>query len=259
LGRSDAVSVASLGAFIDLTEDNGEPDIEIVSARQIAAPRARARPARRERADSPPLFMPHAPAPPPREVNRVYGAVPPAPQALARPAAMTYAQQIQGRVQDMLQNVLGLGGAGGAMIYGNDEDIQRVLEHHRIHHAHAVQAMPNAMDYRHPAFRKPEHVAPPSAREHFTRSPTENDVVICPSCEQELVHNKDDEEPVLKKNGRAPTKKEREEHPFWVVKECGHVSFPVLSSDFSLLTYTGLLQQLLSKPHLQQTSMCLLP
>jgi len=48
--------------------------------------------------------------------------------------------------------------------------------------------------------------------------------VICPSCEEELIHNKEpEEEPVVKKGGKAPTKKEREEHPFWVVKECGHV------------------------------------
>jgi uncharacterized Zn finger protein (UPF0148 family) len=52
----------------------------------------------------------------------------------------------------------------------------------------------------------------------------EDMTVICPSCEEELIHNKEIEEPVAKKNGKAPTRKEREEHPFWVVKECGHVS-----------------------------------
>lgn len=89
-----------------------------------------------------------------------------------------------------------------------------------------VQAMPNGLNYQNAAFadRKPEHVAPPPARSGFTRSPTEDDVLVCPSCEEELIQNNDIEEPALKKSGKAPTKKEREEHPFWVVKECGHVS-----------------------------------
>jgi hypothetical protein len=73
--------------------------------------------------------------------------------------------------------------------------------------------------------QKPDHVPPEPAKDGFTRSPTEKDVVICPSCEEELVHDKDPEEPVVKKGGKAPTRKEREEHPFWVVKACGHVSF----------------------------------
>jgi uncharacterized protein YbaR (Trm112 family) len=81
------------------------------------------------------------------------------------------------------------------------------------------------MDYQNPAFanRKPDHIPPPAARPDFTRSPTEDDLVICPSCNEELVHRKDEEKPVVKKSGKAPTKKEREEHPFWVVRECGHV------------------------------------
>lgn len=91
-----------------------------------------------------------------------------------------------------------------------------------MRHAHA-QAMPD-LDYQHAAFadRKPNHVPPEPAKPGFTRSPTENDTIICPSCEEELVHNKVFDEPMLKK-GKAPTRKEREEHPFWVIKECGHV------------------------------------
>jgi hypothetical protein len=71
---------------------------------------------------------------------------------------------------------------------------------------------------------RPEHVPPPAAKAGFTRSPTEEDVVICPSCEEELIHDKEPDEPAVKKGGKAPTRKEREEHPFWVVKSCGHVS-----------------------------------
>jgi hypothetical protein len=42
----------------------------------------------------------------------------------------------------------------------------------------------------------------------------------------ELVAEKGNEEPVAvrKSNGKTPNKKDREEHHFWVVKECGHVS-----------------------------------
>jgi hypothetical protein len=44
---------------------------------------------------------------------------------------------------------------------------------------------------------------------------------------KELVAEKGSEEPVAvkKPNGKAPNKKDREEHHFWVIKECGHVSF----------------------------------
>jgi len=86
------------------------------------------------------------------------------------------------------------------------------------------QVMPGLMNYQHHAFvdRKPQHVAPPPARDGFTRSPEESQTIICPSCEEELIHRKD-EEPLVKKGGKAPTRKEREEHPFWVLKECGHV------------------------------------
>jgi hypothetical protein len=89
------------------------------------------------------------------------------------------------------------------------------------------------LDYQHHPFHqrqrpplKPQHEPPPDAKEGFTRSPKEEDVVICPACEMELVARKDQTEPtaVKKPGGRAPTKKDREEHPFWVVRDCGHVS-----------------------------------
>jgi hypothetical protein len=114
-------------------------------------------------------------------------------------------------------------------------------------HFNNAQAMPGMMDYQRGAFadQKPDHIPPLPAKEGFTRSPTENDVVICPSCEEELVHKKDTEDPVVKKGGKAPTRKEREEHPFWVVRECGHVG----PYESSLRTFAnlglGLLQQLL--------------
>jgi hypothetical protein len=47
-----------------------------------------------------------------------------------------------------------------------------------------------------------------------------------------LVHDKDLDEPVVKKNGKPPSKKEREEHPFWVAKDCGHVSYHLVPISF---------------------------
>jgi len=90
-----------------------------------------------------------------------------------------------------------------------------------------VQAinLPGQMDYARAPFeeRAPQHEPPPPAQEGFTRSPVEGDMVICPSCDEELIHRKDTPDEVVIKKGKAPTRKEREEHPFWVLKECGHV------------------------------------
>ncbi|KAK3954548.1 hypothetical protein QBC32DRAFT_82303 [Pseudoneurospora amorphoporcata] len=73
--------------------------------------------------------------------------------------------------------------------------------------------------------------APPPAREGFTRATGEDLAIVCPSCEQELAYDPDEEERNQKAaaggGGPAPkkarTRKDREEHFFWAVKECGHV------------------------------------
>jgi hypothetical protein len=83
------------------------------------------------------------------------------------------------------------------------------------------------MDYSRHAFAtpeapKPEHVPPPAAKEGFTRSPEEDDVIVCPACDEELVA--ETPEPAVAKTGKRMSRKDREEHPFWVLKECGHVS-----------------------------------
>lgn len=67
---------------------------------------------------------------------------------------------------------------------------------------------------------------PPPAREGFTRATGEDLAVVCPSCEEELSYDPDEEE--QQKAGGPPAKrprnkKDREEHFFWAVKECGHV------------------------------------
>jgi len=221
LGRSDAIEMADV---IDLTSDN---DVEItgVTARQLPLPRpgvARPPPPQRfpRRFASPSLFVPQDP--PTRHFNRLFS-------------------------QD---------GPFGAGIHIRSEQGQIIIRNRPdfIEHIQMLanaQAMPGQMDYQHGAFadRKPDHVPPPPAKEGFTRSPVETDVVICPSCEDELIHNKDTDEPMVKKGGKAPTRKEREEHPFWVVKECGHVrsSLSVFRCAFTNLGL-GLLQSLLSEP-----------
>jgi hypothetical protein len=76
---------------------------------------------------------------------------------------------------------------------------------------------------------KPQYEPPAPSTEGFTRTPTDDDIVICPACEKELVMYVDDD---LKK-AKVRSKKDREEHPFWVVKNCGHVSLPREYNGFS--------------------------
>lgn len=203
LGRSDAVGFAD---FIDLTED-GEPDLIITGVHE----RRRPEPPARENAGSPSLFMPQA------------------PQAPRQPPPFS------GRVLGNHANILGhIGGMGQILGVAHD-----IMDHVLLfHQGMGGQPMPNHMDYQANAFaqRKAEHVAPLPAKPGFTRSPKEDDIIICPSCEEEMVHRKNEEEPVTKKGGKAPSKKDREEHPFWVVKECGHVSFDPFPASFFLLT-----------------------
>lgn len=74
-------------------------------------------------------------------------------------------------------------------------------------------------------------LAPPPARPGFTRATGEDLAIVCPSCEEELAYDQDEED---QKAGQAPTpkkartRKDREEHFFWAVKECGHVSISFL-------------------------------
>jgi hypothetical protein len=197
-----------------LTDDSGDAEITITGERRLPIPRPRSRlrlpmptVPRADGADSPPLFVP--PVPRPHGHN----------QAVIN-SRHSIGAIIGGRSD--LRAALGHGNFPMFNMMGHD--FMNQLHQHIENGPH--QAMPNGLNYGHAAWanQKPEHIPPPTARENFTRSPTGDDVVICPSCEQELVQTKDVEEPVVKKSGKAPTRKEREEHPFWVVKECGHVS-----------------------------------
>ncbi|CZR57222.1 uncharacterized protein PAC_07111 [Phialocephala subalpina] len=205
LGRSDAVSLRDL---VDLTTED-EEDIIFTGERQLPPrPQSRVRPAP-PRAASPPLFVgqdrPQADRPPPgrpahaHHVHRVFAA----PNAI-------------GFVSGAINHI---GNAAHALLR------QQIFHEANLHMLAHDQVMPGAMNYQVAAFaeRKPDHIAPPGVPEGFTRSPTDADVVVCPSCEEELIHHKDVEGPAVKKGGKAPSRKDMEEHPFWVVKECGHV------------------------------------
>lgn len=94
---------------------------------------------------------------------------------------------------------------------------------HQVH-AYNIQPMPNLQYERHED-EKPVHVPPPPVPQGYTRSPTTEDVVVCPNCDEELIQRAPEETATaVKKKGKAPSRKEMEEHPFWVVRECGHVS-----------------------------------
>ncbi|KAL2127315.1 hypothetical protein VTI74DRAFT_10936 [Chaetomium olivicolor] len=74
------------------------------------------------------------------------------------------------------------------------------------------------------AANKPEHVPPPAAREGFTRATgSEDDVVVCPSCEQELKYDPDAEDDTVRPVKKPRTKKDQADNHFWALKECGHV------------------------------------
>ncbi|EAQ88766.1 hypothetical protein CHGG_05385 [Chaetomium globosum CBS 148.51] len=71
----------------------------------------------------------------------------------------------------------------------------------------------------------PTTFPPPPAREGFTRDTGNDDnVIICPSCEEELKYDPDagiDDSTRPAKKIR--TRKDHEEHHFWALKDCGHV------------------------------------
>lgn len=84
---------------------------------------------------------------------------------------------------------------------------------------------------------KPDFEAPPPARPGYTRDTGpdketgEQPVFVCPSCDNELKYSPEDEgddKDGARPAKRARTKKDREEHHFWAVKTCGHVSFESL-------------------------------
>lgn len=77
---------------------------------------------------------------------------------------------------------------------------------------------------------KPDFEPPPPARPGFTRNtgidPETGElmVIVCASCDNELKYDPEEEEAGPRPAKRPRNKKDREEHHFWAVKECGHVS-----------------------------------
>ena len=86
-------------------------------------------------------------------------------------------------------------------------------------------------NYEHPSRpqtqpRLPTYDAPPPAQDGFTRSPQEDDILVCPNCDDELGVGEDD----LKRQ-------------VWVVKACGHVRLTIYdpAARCMLIRCTGLL------------------
>ena len=90
-----------------------------------------------------------------------------------------------------------------------------------LQHADFNFALPGRLDFETQGFRMgdeaqarpqpplPTYEPPPAARPGYTRSPNEEDVMICPNCNDELGvgHN-------------------AEKRQVWIVRKCGHVSDP---------------------------------
>ena len=84
---------------------------------------------------------------------------------------------------------------------------------------------PGDLDFLHPGFnyenpsrpqqqpRLPTYDPPPAAQSGYTRSPEEDQILVCPNCDDELGVGEDD----VKRQ-------------VWVVKVCGHVGFTILLS-----------------------------
>ncbi|KAL8735978.1 MAG: hypothetical protein Q9166_000540 [cf. Caloplaca sp. 2 TL-2023] len=136
----------------------------------------------------------------------------------------------------------GLGGWGALRQHAQGHRAQHTAQqfnrllHSNHHHTHAPAdvllmhegrgdiILPGDLDFVSQGFRMgdvtatrqaqpplPTYDAPSPARQGFTRSPKEEDVLVCPNCEDELGTGKDD------------TKRQ-----VWVVKACGHVRKPCL-------------------------------
>ncbi|CAG8956610.1 hypothetical protein HYFRA_00011921 [Hymenoscyphus fraxineus] len=218
LGRSDA----SLLEVIDLTEDL-EPEIVASGARAWGGLHGRRRiHPRMRRQESPPLFVDAEP----RRQDQAQG------QDNARLIALNHRMRMRPIQGHMGQEFGEQPGGPHAALHVNHFVQEFLQQREHIYRIHDM-AMPGIMDYANPAVRnrKPEYVAPPPAREGFTRSLNnldEDDMVVCASCENELVYRKGVvESPTAKRGGKAPTKKEIEEQlderPFWVINACSHV------------------------------------
>ncbi len=88
---------------------------------------------------------------------------------------------------------------------------------------------------RQPQPRLPTYNAPSPAQEGFTRTPKEDDVLVCPNCDDELGLGDDE----IKRQ-------------VWVVKACGHVCTTSSSRLFKLISMLGLLWRVCKEQVYQQ-------
>ena len=101
--------------------------------------------------------------------------------------------------------------------------------------------MPGMMDFDTPAFEMgyggnrpptPKYSPPPEPEKGFTRSPEEDEVVVCPNCGDELAMGEDEVKQQV-----------------WAVKGCGHVcANPFHVICHSMLTVSGLLRPMRAEP-----------
>lgn len=217
LGRDDILG----GGLIDLTDDSAyqsESDLELVgvSQRQPAPPtppgaqHSRHRPLnhrarfdhRRPASLAPP--QPERPAPAPPGLFLPHG-----PDDPYRPILRDL-QGIPHHLHRMMAAIPGIGTlSSGRAIPGMN------------YGAVAFALGPPAQ-----SLQKTSHVPPKPAESGFSRSPAElkeDEIMICPACEEELVQHPVKVPSTTNSRGKALSSKERAEHPFWVVRKCGHV------------------------------------
>ncbi|KAI1393289.1 uncharacterized protein F4822DRAFT_423757 [Hypoxylon trugodes] len=114
------------------------------------------------------------------------------------------------------------------------DDLEIVMLGQRNLDAMVAPNVPTGFDYNAVAFgngapapgglnTKPAHEPPKETREGFTRDTGEDVVAICPSCDEELAYDPDDDGSSGPPAKKARTKKDKAEHHFWAVKACGHV------------------------------------
>lgn len=206
LERSDRTI---LGNVISIDSDDDE--IEILSSRSIPGDRPRPLPRSRLQPARPHHHHHHSPRRPRPETifpRLNLNPLEPPDEMMRHPNI--YVQRLADFVPDGWGNFERL----GAYVFGDIRQHQARMAGVRM--AGEVIGRPEP--------RKEEHVPPPKAREGFTRSPKEDDVVVCPGCDEEMMVGPEEPTVAKKPGGRQKSKKDREEHPFWVVRECGHVS-----------------------------------
>lgn len=217
--RSSHISTPPVAgaAVIDLTDDAPEDDLQITGV----IPRLRRE--RAEHHDHDPFHALLHNVDPPRADSPFF--VPEAPR-------QRQGIPILGHMGHLMAHLGRVGRVGFLYPHHQDRNEQVAADEPFLQGVNIIR-LPNQLNYAGRAFgaggnapaprpdNKPEHMPPIAAPEGFTSSPTEEDTLICPACEQELVTNVADE-PYQKGKGR--TKKDRADHPFWVVKLCGHVS-----------------------------------